>query len=137
MPRMLMLTKYLPIPRHLNVRGIVNIRFRVALLPAAGKILADCNLLLRLVTTTGAPRRRWFMPKCRPRSPVPAVLMPTHAAVSGRFGPSNERAVLAGMLIGNIAMVVIGVGYLSYFFPDSISAGINATCVAVLWILFC
>ncbi len=48
------------------------------------------------------------------------------------FGLSNERAVPLACWIAAIAMVVIGVGHSSYFFPIlKRSAGINVTCVAV------
>ena len=47
--------------------------------------------------------------------------------------PSGLRIKLAGW-VGNIAMVVIGVGYLSYFFPALKDPMImTLTCVLVLW----
>ncbi len=48
---------------------------------------------------------------------------------------SNQRPLLAGLLDRQYAMVVIGVGYLSYFFPilkDPLV--LTITCVVVLWI---
>lgn len=60
-------------------------------------------------------------------------------SLGGSYAPrlSNERAVLRrACWLGNITMVVIGVGYLSYFFSilkDPLV--LTLTCIAMLWIV--
>ncbi len=70
-----------------------------------------------------------------PRSSL-VVLTLTPAAALARFSVINSMSSYwLACWIGNIAMVVIGVGYLSYFFPilkDPLV--LTITCVVVLWI---
>ncbi len=55
--------------------------------------------------------------KCRSSTQVLVVLTLTPAAALAVSRLSNQRPLLAGLLDRQYPMVVIGVGYLSYFFP--------------------
>ncbi len=92
-----------------------------------------------LVTIIGATALSMVYAKMSSLDPSPGG---SYAYARRCFGPflGYQTNVLYWLAcwIGNIAMVVIGVGYLSYFFPilkDPLV--LTLTCVAVLWILFC
>lgn len=100
----------------------------VFLLPANLAATGGIAIYGWLVTIIGALALSMVYAKMSSLDPSPGG---SYAYARRCFGPflGYQTNVLYWLAcwIGNIAMVVIGVGYLSYFFPDSErSAGINA-----------
>ena len=108
----------------------------VFLLPANPAATGGIAIYGWLVTIIGAPALSMVYAKMSSLDPSPGG---SYAYARRCFGPflGYQTNVLYWLAcwIGNIAMVVIGVGYLSYFFPilkDPLV--LTLTCVAVLWI---
>nr|VUD24722.1 amino acid permease [Salmonella sp. NCTC 7297] len=108
----------------------------VFLLPANLAATGGIAIYGWLVTIIGALALSMVYAKMSSLDPSPGG---SYAYARRCFGPflGYQTNVLYWLAcwIGNIAMVVIGVGYLSYFFPilkDPLV--LTLTCVAVLWI---
>ncbi len=104
-----------PNPRHLNEASgsIMGSGYSYS---CQRRPLADCNLRMAGHYHRHTALSMVYAGNDSRQIPVPAVLIPTRAAASGRLGYQTNVLYWLACWIGNIAMVVIGVGYLSYYF---------------------